>query len=474
MDETSYLPAPEQLCLVKMTEEETAEMIERYIDYVDENGRSVHLPTKFVRHYMNRDDGALPIVVAISQLPIVLADGNILAMEYGLDRDRGIIFQIPKELMALLPEREDCDGAAVRNAFNFLTKDWLCDVACDFTGKCTIIAAALTLIERSLLPDRPVFFVTAGRRSSGKTTTLHMLIMATLGSYAAAAAWSPNEEERRKAIFSYFMAGVPYIIWDNIIRGSQITCPHVERSCTTALYTDRKLGVSEVIATAASTIHLFTGNNIGPKGDLASRALSVRLEVDRHDPENRSFRHPDPVAWTEAHRGQILAALYTILLGNPALKPGYKEPAKTRFKVWHKVVGSAVEHAAATTGAPLDFSKLFLTQEEEDEDSATLGDALTAIDTQWQSQQPKAADITAFINSPSTNVTPDPEKQRRETLREFLAPNLPPGHTITTKSVGRLLAKHLGEPVFHGGKTLILRSAEDLHTKVKTYWTEVR
>ena len=31
-------------------------------------------------------------------------------------------------------------------------------------GKCTIIAAALTVIERSLLPDRPAFFVTAGRR----------------------------------------------------------------------------------------------------------------------------------------------------------------------------------------------------------------------------------------------------------------------------------------------------------------------
>ena len=53
------------------------------------------------------------------------------------------------------------------------------------------------------------------------------------------------------------------------------------------VYTDRKLGVSETVATSASTIHHFTGNNIGPKGDLASRALVVRLEVDRADPENR-------------------------------------------------------------------------------------------------------------------------------------------------------------------------------------------
>ena len=73
---------------------------------------SVHLPTQFVRHYMKRDDGALPTVVAIAQLPIVLADGNILAMR-GLDRDRGIIFRIPEELMKVLPKREDCTPAAV-------------------------------------------------------------------------------------------------------------------------------------------------------------------------------------------------------------------------------------------------------------------------------------------------------------------------------------------------------------------------
>jgi hypothetical protein len=139
----------------------------------------------------------------------------------------------------------------------------LLDVATDYTGKCTIIAAALTLIEHTLLPDRPAFFVTAGRRGGGKTTTLTMLIMAITGLWPAAAAWSTNEEERRKALISYFLYGVPYIVWDNIARGMQISCPHIEKSCTAAYYSDRKLGVSEMVCTAASTIQFFTGNNIG-------------------------------------------------------------------------------------------------------------------------------------------------------------------------------------------------------------------
>ena len=92
--------------------------------------------------------------------------------------------------------------SAVKAAMEFLCDEWLVDVATDYAGKCTIIAAALTLIERSLLPDRPCFFVTAGRRGGGKTTTLTMLIMAVTGLWPAAAAWSTNEEERRKALMS--------------------------------------------------------------------------------------------------------------------------------------------------------------------------------------------------------------------------------------------------------------------------------
>jgi hypothetical protein len=258
------LPPPEQWALVKMSEMEVAEMIEKSIDFIDpKTGESVHLRPSFVRHYMNRDDGVLPTGVAVTTLPIVLADGGLLAPD-GLDRLRGITFEIQREVRAAIPKPKDCTKAAVREAMRYLCDVWLCDVATDFVGKCVIVALALTLIERSLLDERPAFFVTAGRRGGGKTTLIIMLIMAVLGIRPTASAWSNNEEERRKALLSYFIYGMPYILWDNIARGSQITCPHVERSCTAKFYIDRKLGVSEAVATAGSTIHIFTGNNIRP------------------------------------------------------------------------------------------------------------------------------------------------------------------------------------------------------------------
>ena len=175
------------------------------------------------------------------------------------------------------------------------------------------------------------------------------------------------------------MCGTPYILWDNIPRGTKISCAHIEKSCTTAYYADRKLGVSEIVATSASSIHLFTGNNVAPRGDLASRSLQIRLELDRHDPENMAFKHPDPIGWTDSMRAEILSAFFTILLGNPTLKLPPNAPMNTRFKMSWRLVGSAVEHAAMlvtdriepgaydpddrTKPCRVDFQKLFLAHE---------------------------------------------------------------------------------------------------------------
>ena len=97
------LPTPKQWVIKRMSIEECAEMIERHINFVDKNGRSVHLPTKFVKHYLKRDDGALPTIVAVSTLPLVFADGGVWA-EDKFDRLRGIDFRIQPEVAACVPQ----------------------------------------------------------------------------------------------------------------------------------------------------------------------------------------------------------------------------------------------------------------------------------------------------------------------------------------------------------------------------------
>ena len=478
-DDETRLPPPEQPLLTRLADVQLAELIERHIDYTDPTGRSVHLSPAFVRHYHTRSDGKLPTVAAVSTLPLVLPDGTLLVGR-GLDKTRGIVFRIASELRRILPNRVDCGPGAVAEAMRFLADEWLADVATDYTGKCILIAAAATVIQRVLLPDRPAFFVTAGRRGGGKTTTLIMLLVAVTGVRPSAAAWSTNEEERRKALLAYLSEAVPAIVWDNIVRGTQISCPHVEKSCTAAFYSDRKLGASELISVAASAIHFFTGNNISPKGDLASRSLAARLEIDRADPENRPFLHPDPIGWTEANRGRILQAIYTILLGNPVLRTGLSSPAATRFKAWWRVAGSAIENAAKqhaehiSAGAfdahptvkpqKIEFKSLFLAQEEDDEESSGLADTLSAL-ASMAARRPRSngqftsVDLAADLNSNSEYRLADAVDDAA-TVRDWLFPKgLPPGREISSISVGKLLKQRIGEPVQANGKTLILRSA---------------
>jgi hypothetical protein len=100
-------------------------------------------------------------------MPMVLPDGTILS-GHGLNRDRGIVFRVPPELQSLLPTSADCIETAVAAAMQFLTDEWLVDVAANYAGKLVIIAAGLTVIERLLLPERPATFVNAGQRGGGR------------------------------------------------------------------------------------------------------------------------------------------------------------------------------------------------------------------------------------------------------------------------------------------------------------------
>jgi hypothetical protein len=416
---TSRLPAPKQMLIMRSTVEQAAETIEQGLGFYNpKNGNLVRLQTPFVRAWMQPQDDAIKTVVGVAALPIMLPGKRLighdcppdLVPDYGpwFDERSGLVFDVPDELIAHLPKRGQARRGAVARAMRFLTDVWLVDVATDYRGKCVLIALACTVIERFLLPSRPAFFLAAGRAATGKTTTVQMISMVVTGKAGAGSPLANREEERQKAVLSYLSAGLAMICWDNIAEGTQITSPALEAALTSDYYADRLLGFSEIRTVATSSVQTFTGNNIGPKSDMASRALQARFTVNRPDPENRKFTRLHPVKWTEDHRGEILGALYTILLGNPDISEGSQTP--TRFKEWYELVGSAVEHAAlmhqtsvdAVGGLdhclprPVSFKALFGESRADDEKDTTLAELLVALMDKWPDGA-AAADITGHI-----------------------------------------------------------------------------
>ena len=274
-EEADSMKAPTEPVLAELTATGVELLLENYVRWVAHKknvGRYfATLPPPFVGALMEYPNSAIPVVRAINTAPLVTASGRVID-GVGFDRATGIYHRIDPVLRSCVPTNPPIEQE-IKEALKFLVNDWLVDVALDAVGKCVAILLALTLLERALLPERPAFFVTAGQRGGGKTTLVSMIIAAVLGRRPAAAAWSENTEERKKALFSYLRQGVAAL---NIARGSTVSCPHIEGALTAPEIEDRVLGVSFFERVPATTVMMFTGNSIGPwrHGEPLVRAVA--------------------------------------------------------------------------------------------------------------------------------------------------------------------------------------------------------
>jgi Bifunctional DNA primase/polymerase, N-terminal len=462
------LPPPRIYTLAPHTQCSMALAIENYVGFVKrsrgKNGEVTEdpkrLPGVFVTHYMQYGQSRLPRVATLATMPLVLPNGKLLATN-GLDHGRQTVFRVEPEIAALMPGGRVID-AEVTAAIKLLTDVWLVDVQANYEDKCVLLALALTTIERGLLGERPAFFITAGKRGGGKTTAVNMVSLAVLGKRAPAAAWSQSDEERRKAIFAALMQCVPFIVFDNIRDGSTVACPIVEKMLTSCEMEDRVLGTSRYERVACSAIPAFTGNNILAKGALASRALMARINVDRPDPENRAFTHPDPFSWTLDHRRQIISALYAVLIGNPRLREKPRDE-KTRFKPWQRLVGSAIEYAASLAGKSVDFAKLFQRTEEQDEEAASLAETLQHLDGLSEGRPFKAAQALTWASA-ETDAGP--------ALKSFFGGSA--SRPLSANGITRKLKANTDAPVMVGSAVWTLRAATLSHTGVAQFGIDKR
>jgi hypothetical protein len=387
-EEEEPLPAPPVATIKVADEAEATLILEEHVRFapVDQDDNvdglaAVRLQLPFLRAYANWEGSVLPRVRGIATLPIVLP-GRQLKTGRRLDRDLGLIFEVDPVLDDAVREIRPVSLADAQEAYTWLAENWLCDVATDAEGLAILIALGLTVIERHLLPERPAFFVAAAQRGSGKTTALNMVSTAIVGSMASAASWSFEEEEQRKAVFSYLREGAPMVVHDNIPRGSAISSATIERALTSAELTDRVLGESRSETVPTATIITFTGNNISPKADMASRSLVAHLSTNRPDPENREFVHEDPFAWTKAHRVEILRRLYTILM----LVRAKPNKLKTRFKDWWALIGHPIELVAG-----VDFEEIFRNNEQFDEEAQGAADFLAMMNRYLEGEHDASA-----------------------------------------------------------------------------------
>ncbi len=467
------LPAPPEPVIVRLTPVGVGVLIERYVRFEAEGTRGsppyeAALQRPFIDALMDMSAAELsmPVARAINTAPLVAMNGNIID-GVGLDRQSGLIHRIEPQLRACLPMHPPTEHEA-REALSWLLDVWLVDVSADTTGKLLVLMLCLSMIERVLLKERPAWFVTAGHRGGGKTTLVLMLTVAVFGRLAAAAAWSDKEEERRKALFSYLRQGVAVLVWDNILRGVQITSPAIEKALTSPEISDRVLQELRSETASAATVQIFNGNNIGPKGDMTSCSFRITINVDRPDPENRPFVHPDPLAWTAQNRQKILRCLYTILIYGCQNRPA-GQVQKTRFKDWWSLCGWPVELAASLINQGIDCTALMKAGDIRDDEAGAASAMLSTLQAEFGDTAFTAKDIMAILDAGAASFGTDIAK-KESADRLFDAFGQMHGRRLdrpTAGTIGKILNNRLVDrPTFvvDSDVAVVLKASWEKHT----------
>jgi putative DNA primase/helicase len=197
------------------------------------------------------------------------------------------------------------------------------------------IAAAVTACVRPALSIAPAFGFSAYKQGSGKTTAAKVAALLATGRDPPVLAPTDDENEFKKALLSILIAGDPCVLIDNVAKpvDSAALCA----ALTSAIYSDRVLGVSQKISAPTLVTWLLTGNALEFVGDLTSRVLLSVLDPECENPEARPFRR-NLGDYVLAHRGELVRAALTIPLAYNAAGSPVVNASRSRFAEWDGMV----------------------------------------------------------------------------------------------------------------------------------------
>lgn len=283
----------------------------------------------------------IPSLLGISEAPILRDDGALHA-QAGYDAASRLYvegrfpgFQLPERVTL-----DDAQRAAAILLQPFLEFPFV-ESRLDHA---VVLAYLLTLALRPQLQTAPLFCVSATTPGTGKGLLVEACNLLARGRDAAimpAIQGTSAEEETRKRITALLLQGVSSINLDNWTR--PIGGEAMNALLTAGEWSDRVLGRSETVSLPARLTLAATGNNLSVRGDMTRRSLLIQLDAGVERPEQRTFREPNLTGAVARRRGELLAALFTVLKGyQQANRPGRTERLLGRFEPWSMAVAAPI------------------------------------------------------------------------------------------------------------------------------------
>lgn len=334
--------------------------------------RTEHPPTWLVRGIDARPhwDGIRPLELLV-ETPVMTQTGEILTRA-GYDAGTGILLR-PNGDFAPVPSDPTSDEVKAALALLF---EAVADMPfASPAHRSAWLAASMTpLVRPAFRGPSPLHLIDANTRGSGKSLLADLIGEIVAGRSMARVAATSDDNEWRKRILAFGLAGTPLILIDNVV--GDLGSPALDAALTSTRWSDRLLGKSQSVETSLCATWYATGNNVQLAFDTARRVSHIRLETPEEKPEERgreSFRHPNLLSWARENRGRLVGSLLTLVRAfHVAGRPGQNLPGWGSFDGWSDLVRNCL----VWLGEPDPGEARKVLQEESDPTAGALADLI--------------------------------------------------------------------------------------------------
>jgi hypothetical protein len=283
----------------------------------------------------------LPQLDGVTTTPYLDATGKLIASD-GYNPDSRLVLRTGGLTLPQVSDKPTREQVA--EAVRLLTEDWLGDFpfATD-ADKANLVSELLTLTGRELFALAPLFVHDASTSGSGKGLLLLTISLIATGEPPEIMELPGEGEEQRKTVMSVLLSGKLLVAWDEL---HVITGRTLAAILTAEVYSGRILNTNKLAIVRNKLVQVALGNNAEVRGDMRRRVLPSRLVPDTDHPEHRTgFKHPDLPQWVREHRGELLAAAFTLWLNWFAEGRPEANVTMGSFERWARTIGGVLQRA---------------------------------------------------------------------------------------------------------------------------------
>ena len=300
-------------------------------------------PVTLARNILAAPSLPLPAIERIVEVPVLGRDGSVCATPGYHVGAR--VFYKPAAGFWVPSIPADPTDTEIEQARTLICDDLLGDFP--FVGAAerahAVALMALPFVRDLIDGPTPLHVIEKPMAGTGATLLADVLMRPALGRPLPAMTAGRDGDEWRKRLTAALTESPTAILWDN---ASRLDSDELAAALTAITWQDRPMGGSRLLRLPVRCCWIATANNPALNVEIVRRTVRIRLDAGTDRPWMRNgFRHPDLAGWTQAHRGDLVAAVLTlarawIARDRPAGPPRHLGTYESWSKVrWHPAHG---------------------------------------------------------------------------------------------------------------------------------------